>query len=64
MSSLPVNAPTLTSLHLQGCRDFEETELFDGLLYGKKVGHLIFLVLHVFLWIYDQEIPIWFTFID
>ncbi|XP_048761018.2 uncharacterized protein LOC125670101 [Ostrea edulis] len=37
LSSLPVNASTLTSLHLQGCRDFEEAELFDGLLYGKRI---------------------------
>lgn len=37
LSSLLVNAPTLLSLHLKDCRDFEEAALFDGLLYGKKI---------------------------
>ncbi|XP_061166147.1 uncharacterized protein LOC133175057 isoform X2 [Saccostrea echinata] len=37
LSSLPVNGPSLLSLHLHDCRDFEEAELFDGLMFGKRI---------------------------
>nr|XP_022318735.1 uncharacterized protein LOC111121662 isoform X1 [Crassostrea virginica] len=37
LSSLPISAPALHSLSIQDCRDFEEIELLDALLYGKKI---------------------------
>ncbi|XP_062607969.1 uncharacterized protein LOC134269772 [Saccostrea cucullata] len=37
LSSLPVSAPSLLSLHLHDCRDFQEAELFDGLMFGKRI---------------------------